>query len=572
MKKMFRLHNKRLASFVSMALAASVLLVACAAPAASPTVAPTAAATTAAPTTAPTTAPTVAAATEAPTTAAATATVAAATQAPTTAPATAAATAGTTGAAAGLLRVAMQPVVQTDPAQISSDSEVMLANAVYDYLVDVDTKSAIQPRLATKWAVSADGLTYTLDLAQGVTFHDGSAFSSADVVWTFNRLRDATQKLPTADLYKNIANVAAAGANQVVFTLTKPNPFFMYDLSDNHALIMKANTADPKDFNGTGPFKVTNFSAEDRVELAANDKYFIPGEPKLKNFTILFFADENASVDALKGGQVDLVMRMSTALYTSLKTEAGITTMDIPTNGFDLIRLRSDRKPGNDPRVIQAMKLATDRAAILKLVQGGYGAIGRDSPIGPLYASFYSEDTPVPAVDIAKAKQLIIDAGYPNGLKLDIHVPNTGGRPDLAATLKAEWAPAGIDLNVIVEPESVYYADNGWLQVDLGITGWGSRPYPQFYLDSMLKTGAVWNESHWSDPEFDKLATEAGSTLDEATRVADYKQIQKILIERGPVIIPYYFAQFAAIKSTFQGFQLQAFAGRTDFRNVAAGQ
>jgi len=572
MKKMFRLHNKRLVSFASIFLAASVLLVACAGPAATPTVAPTAAAPTTAPTTAPTAAPATAAATEAPTAAAATeAPTVAATVAATEA-ATAAATQGTTGAAGGELRVAMQPVVKTDPALISSDSEVMLANAVYDYLVDVDTKFAIQPRLATKWTVSADGLTYTLDLAQGVTFHDGSAFSSKDVVWTFNRLRDATKQLPTADLYKNIANVAAAGDNQVVFTLTKPNPFFLYDLSDNHALIMKADTADPTDFNGTGPFKVTNFSAEDRVELVANDKYFIPGEPKLAKFTIIFFNDENDSVDALKGGQVDLVMRMSTALYTSLKTETGLTTMDIPTNGFDLIRLRADRKPGNDPRVIQAMKLATDRAAILKLVQGGYGAIGRDSPIGPLYASYYSEDTPVPAMDIAKAKQLIIDAGYPDGLKIDLHTPDTGGRPDLAAALKAEWAPAGIILNVIVEPESVYYADNGWLQVDLGITGWGSRPYPQFYLDSMLKTGAVWNESHWSDPEFDKLATEAGTTLDEATRIADYKQIQKILIERGPVIIPYYFAQFAAIKSTFQGFQLQAFAGRTDFRTVTAGQ
>lgn len=568
MKKLFRLHNKRLVSLASIALAASVLLVACAGPAATPTVAPTAAATVA-PTTAPTTAATVAAATEAPTAAATeapTATVAAATEAPTTA----AATPGTTGAAGGLLRVAMQPAVKTDPALISSDSEVMLANAVYDYLVDVDAKSAIQPRLATKWTISADGLTYTFDLAQGVTFHDGSAFSSKDVVWTFNRLRDATKKLPTANLYKNIASVAAAGDKQVVFTLTATNPFFLYDLSDNHALVMKADTADPTDFNGTGPFKVTNFSAEDRVELVANDKYFIPGEPKLAKFTIIFFSDENASVDALKGGQVDLVLRMSTALYTSLKTETGLTTVDIPTNGFDLVRLRSDRKPGNDPRVIQAMKLATDRAAILKLVQGGYGAIGRDSPIGPLYAAYYSEDTAVPARDVAKAKQLIIDAGYPTGLKLDIHVPNTGGRPDLAAVLKSQWAEAGIDLNVIVEPESVYYADNGWLAVDLGITGWGSRPYPQFYLDTMLKTGAVWNESHFSDPEFDKLAAEAGTTLDEATRIADYKQIQKILIERGPVIIPYYFAQFAAIKSTFQGFQLQAFAGRTDFRTVTA--
>jgi ABC-type transport system substrate-binding protein len=81
---------------------------------------------------------------------------------------------------------------------------------------------------------------------------------------------------------------------------------------------------------------------------------------------------------------------MSTSLFTSLQGEEGIMAIDIPTNGFDLVRLRSDREPGNDPRVIQALKLATDRDAILELVQQGYGAVGRDSPIGPLYASYYS--------------------------------------------------------------------------------------------------------------------------------------------------------------------------------------
>jgi peptide/nickel transport system substrate-binding protein len=578
MKKLFRLHNKRLSTVSSILLIASFVLVACSSATATPTTAPvpTSAPTTAAQaTTAPTSAPTAAAATEVATTAATSAATEAATAAATTAAtaaATEAATQGSTTPASGELRVAMQAPVQTDPAQISSDSEVMIANAVYDYLVDVDAKSQIQPRLATKWDISADGKVYTFTLASGVTFQDGSAFSSADVVWTFNRLRDATQKLPTADLYKNIANVAAAGDGQVVFTLTNPNPFFLFDLSDNHALVVKANTTDFTKFNGTGPFTVSNYSPEDRIELAANAKYFIPGEPKLAKLTIIFFKDENASVDALRGGQVDLVPRLSAGNFVALQSETGITTVNVPTNGFSLIRLRADTKPGNDPRVMQAMKLATDRSALLNLVQQNLGAIGRDSPIGPLYPTYYSEDTPLPTRDITQAKQLLADAGYASGLKLDLYTPDTIGQPDLAAALKSQWADAGITLNIIVEPESVYYGDNGWLSVDLGITGWGSRPYPQFYLDTMLKTGAVWNEAHWSDPEFDKLEAEAGTTQDEATRIADYKQIQKIMIERGPVIIPYFFPQLAAIKTSFTGFELKAFAGRTDFRTVSAGQ
>ena len=471
---------------------------------------------------------------------------------------------------AGVLRVSMQPIVQTDPAFISSDAEVLVANHVYDYLVDIDPESNIQPRLATAWEVSDDGLTYTFQLAEGVMFHDGSEFRAEDVAWTFNRLRDPALELPTSSLYSNIASVSVTGDHEVTFTLSESNPFFLFDLSDNHALILKAGTEDAgTNFNGTGPFKVTEYILEDRIVMKANEDYFIEGQPRLAGLEIVFFNDEAASVNALRSGQIDLVMRMSTSLFTSLEDEEGIIAIDIPTNGFDLVRLRSDREPGNDPRVIRALKLATDREAILELVQQGYGAVGRDSPIGPLYASYYSEDTPIPARDVEAAKTLLADAGYVEGLSLELHTPDTGGRQDLASVLKEQWSEAGVDVEIFVEPESVYYGEDGWLEVNLGITGWGSRPVPQFYLDVMLECDAIWNESHFCDEEFDSLSATAGSTMNEADRVEAYAEIQRLLIERGPVIIPYFFAQFAAISEDFEGFELKAFAGRTDLRAVS---
>jgi peptide/nickel transport system substrate-binding protein len=346
-------------------------------------------------------------------------------------------------------------------------------------------------------------------------------------------------------------------------------------LSDNHALVLKADTADPATgFNGTGPFKVANYTPEDRLALTANESYFIPGKPGVAELEFIFFSDQAASVDALRGGQVDLVMRMPTPLFQTLQSEPGLNAVSIPTNGFDLIRLRSDREPGSDPRVIQAFKLATDRQAIFETVTLGLGAVGRDSPIGPLFTAYYSEETSIPPRDPEAARALLTEAGYPDGLKLDLHVPDSGDRPDLAVILKEQWAEAGIDANVIVEPESVYYGDNGWLEVDLGITGWGSRPIPQFYLDVMLVSGAEWNESHYANPEFDELAKLAGTTLNEAERVQAYQEIQRILIEEGPVIIPYFFPQLGAISDKFTGFEMKAFAGRTDLATIrpAAGQ
>ena len=214
------------------------------------------------------------------------------------------------------------------------------------------------------------------------------------------------------------------------------------------------------------------------------------------------------------------------------------------------------------------MKLATDRTTIFDTVTLGLGAVGRDSPIGPLFAAYYSEETPIPARDPEAARALLAEAGYPDGLQLDLHVPDSGDRPDTAVMLKEQWAEAGIDVNVIVEPESVYYGENGWLDVTLGITGWGSRPTPQFYLDVMLVSDAIWNESHFSDEEFDRLAQIAGTTMDEQERIDAYHEIQRILIERGPIIIPYFFAQLGAIRDTFTGFAMQAFPGRTDLAAI----
>lgn len=474
----------------------------------------------------------------------------------------------------GTLRIASQPIVQIDPALVSSDAEVMVANAVYDYLVDVDVNNNIVPRLATEWT-QPDETTYVFQLAEGVTFHDGSALMADDVVWTFDRLRDPELGLPTASLYSNIASIKATGDLEVTFTLTNPNPFFLFDLSDNHALVLKAGTEDADtNFNGTGPFKVTSYSPEDRLTMEANPDYFIEGEPHLAGIEMIFFNDQRARIDALRDGQADLVISMSVDDFVSLRSAENVATFTANTNAFDLIRLRSDREPGNDPRIMQALRLATDRDAIYNVVLQGFGAIGRDSPIGPLYSTYYSEDTELPAYDPEAAQALLAEAGYSDGLSMTLYTPDSGNRPALAAVLKEMWAQAGFNVDIVVEPESVYYGEDPetgepkWLSVDLGITGWGSRPYPQFYLDVMLVCDAEWNESHFCDEEFDALVETAGTTQDEAERVQAYKDIQALLIERGPVMIPYFFAQFGGISTDFAGFEMKAFPGRSDLRTV----
>lgn len=466
---------------------------------------------------------------------------------------------------AGTLRVAWETPITLDPAQISADSEVSLINAVYDYLLDTNAQAQLQPRLAQSWSSSEDGLSYTLNLVQNASFHDGSPFTSADVVWTFDRLRDPDQS-SAADFFSNIESVEATDPYTVVFHLTTTAPDFPYNLTDNRSAILKANTEDPLNLNGTGPFKVVEFDAEDRAILERNEAYWQEGAPTLDHLEFIYFGDVNTSINALRDGSIDLALRMPTQVYQTLRGD--FKTVDLATNGYNLARLRTDRGPGTDPRVWQAFKLSTDRQRIFDIISAGYGAPGKDTPIGPLYGDYYDADLELPARDPQAARELLEAAGYPDGLDITMYVPNSGDRPDLALAFKSFWGDANIRVDIRLVDEGIYYSDaeNNWLEADLGITGWGSRPTPQQYLDLQLKSGAVWNESHFSDAELDSLIDLAGSSLDQAVRVQAYKDIQRLLVDRGPIIVPYFFPQFAAMQQSVDGVAVHPFAGRTDFR------
>jgi peptide/nickel transport system substrate-binding protein len=255
-------------------------------------------------------------------------------------------------------------------------------------------------------------------------------------------------------------------------------------------------------------------------------------------------------------------------LFQSLEEGAGVSTFSVATNAFPVVRLRADEPPGDDPRVMQAMRYAIDRRAIFDLVQQGYGEMGQDTPVGPMYSNLVAKDLPLPDQDLEIARDLLSDAGYPDGLDLLLRLPEAQNFPDLAVVLKEQLAQAGINVELSVEPESVYYGDDGWLEASFGITGWGSRPYAQFYLDVMLRCDAKWNESHFCDPEFDQWVDIAGSSLDDVERKQAYQRIQEILVERGPVLIPFFFAQLGASTDRVEGYSMKAFPGRSDLRPV----
>jgi two-component sensor histidine kinase len=215
----------------------------------------------------------------------------------------------------GILRHASQPVTVLDPAFLTSVPDDEAARQWHDFLIFIgeDNSADASRSIAESWEFSEDGLTWTFKLRQGVLFHDGKAMTSEDVKFTFDRLRDPEIGAATVALYSNIVDITAPDEYTVVFTLTNPNPDFLKDLGDYHALIMDAAGTDfATQWNGTGPFILKSYSPEDRIVFERNPNYWLKDAdgnqlPYVDGMEFIFIADSTAQVEALRGVRRDSI-------------------------------------------------------------------------------------------------------------------------------------------------------------------------------------------------------------------------------------------------------------------------
>lgn len=472
----------------------------------------------------------------------------------------------------GILRVAMNEPINLNPATGSNDPEILLNRTIYDYFVELTPENTPAPNLAADWTISEDGLTYTFTLVEGVTFHDGSPFTSADVVYTYERLQ--TVGSPALSLLGDF-EVAADGDYTVVFTLASPNADFIYGVASRHALILKDGTENPEiieNINGTGPFILEEYTPGDRAVLVANENYWIEGEPQLDGVEFYFIDNAQTQIDALTSGQVDFIFKLDVAQVPTLEGAEAVTILNVPTNQHPVIRIRSDEGSlGQDERVRQAFKYATNREELLETVQEGYGAIGNYDPLGPGYGAFFDSSIEGYAYDPEQACALIEEATGESRISTDFYVVDAFNYEALAVALQNQWAEACIDVNIIMRPENIYYGDNEWMEVDLGITGWADRPVPQGLFTEAHISDTCCNEAHWVDEEVESLVQEAGVTADLEARAAIYSQIAQIFRDRGATIYPWFASVIGAVNSDVQGLQMHPFPGQTDFRGVSIG-
>ncbi len=443
---------------------------------------------------------------------------------------------GTAGAAAapapapvrgGTLTVAInaEPPNLDPTASTSQEIARMLYHNVLEGLVRFDDEGNIVPGLAERWSASPDGLTWTFTLKQGVRFHNGAPFGAADVKAKFDRARRPDSGHTHPEYYKDISEITTPDPHTVVFRLSKVNADFLFNLARPDSVIHPQGNVEAQKTSpiGTGPFRFVAWDRGAGVRLARWEGYHVPGLPYLDAVTFRFLPDQSAQMAALQAGDIDVIgyaLSPENALRVrddrSLRLIEGRTTTEIT------VGLNNSRPPFSDVRVRRAIAHATNKREIIDGAMFGFGTpIGSHMSPGERYYVDLSNTYPY---DPERARQLLREAGYPNGFTATFSLPAPYPYERRAGELlAAQLQRVGITLRLeIVEWGTWLSRIFKGADYDMTIIG-HSEPFdigiyasPTYYF-------------RYDNPGFRALLEKGQSTLDAAERARIYAELQRLL-------------------------------------------
>ena len=312
-----------------------------------------------------------------------------------------------------------------DPTTATSAAipRVVYSN-VLEGLVKIDRNGQIVSGLAKDYKISKDGKEYTFILNKGVKFHDGKPFDAEDVKSTFERLMDSKAGIAHPEYYKDIDAVQVVDSHTIKIRLKNVNSMFLFNLARGDSIIVSKQGADKLKSEpiGTGPFKFVEWVRGDHVTLARFEGYFKRDLPYLDKVTFKFIGDPSAQIATLKAGDIDVIAYdVSPENAALLEKDPKFRVFNGYTTTKVIMSINNSRKPFDDVRVRRAMAYAIDRNAIIKGAISGYGVpIGSHMDPGNPY---YVDLTSTYPYNPEKAKQLLAEAGFPNGFEAVIKLP-----------------------------------------------------------------------------------------------------------------------------------------------------
>jgi len=431
--------------------------------------------------------------------------------------------------------------------------------SIAESLVWVNEGGVPQPQLIKSWEASEDLTEWTLYLQEGVAFNNGKPFGADDVIWNILHWLDPDTGASAAAKLDMLSpeGVEKVDDLTVKLTLDRPNADLLLAFYDYPTMIAPDGgwedfySGDPADAIGTGPWLMEEFIPDERFVLVRNPNYWRLGEdgeplPYMDKVIVTAGWDDAARLAALIGDEADSLDPGDGIIEELQKYPDQIEIRTYNRWAAPMV-VRTDMEPFDDVRVRQALKLVIDREKMWELVNP-MGYIGYDHWIDATDASYCADtDTDGRPQDIEKAKALLAEAGYPDGLEVELAVPAGDFRTNLAQVYQEQAALAGITVKITILPSSAFW--DQWQQWPFSVTGWNSRIPATANINLALRCGAAWTESYYCNEELDALLDQVDATVDVEERRELYCQIQKIMQDDGPYMLPIWAAQFGATQS-----------------------
>jgi peptide/nickel transport system substrate-binding protein len=467
----------------------------------------------------------------------------------------------------GQIRIAVTtggPNDTLDPTRMTTPADAVRGFQVYNTLVEVSDKLEPLPELAESWEARDGGREWVFKLRRGVEFHNGKSLSPPDVAYSIMRHLGPQSKSAAKAFLAGVTEAKADGADVVRIRLETPNADLPLLLGDNHLGISPDGYQDFDRAVGTGGFRVKEWKPGVSLVTSRNPNYWKAGRAHVDEVETFLIGDATARTNALLSGDIQVMQDVDPKAVELLQKSGKAEVIASRSGNYFIFVMMCDRTPTDDANIRLALKFAVDRERMLKTVLRGRGQLGNDHPIPPS-DPFYNSELPIRPYDLDKAKFYLKKAGLQR-LDIALHTGpvNIGGH-DAALLFKEMAAPAGINVEIKLEPTDGYFS-NIWMKRPFHVSAWRARPGTDQQLSIAYQSTAAWNETQWKQPEFDKLLVEARGTLDTAKRKQMYWELQRMIHEDGGAIIPAFPDGLDAVASNVKGFEPHPAGSLSGFR------
>ncbi|WP_232225561.1 ABC transporter substrate-binding protein [Oceanobacillus manasiensis] len=447
--------------------------------------------------------------------------------------------------------------IQLDPSKVTDGESIYVTNQIYDTLVRYEEDSTeVKPALATEWTPSEDGLTWTFQLRDDVTFHDGSEFTAEDVVFNFERWATSAEFIyygymfgaSEEDLGGIIESVEATSDYEVTFTLSEPNAPFLQTLAMPPFGIASPEAVEEhgedyfKNPIGTGPFVFSEWVPDDSITVIKNEEYF-GDTAKVDKVIFRTIPDNGARFMELQSGSIDMMTGLNPQDIQTIDADENLQIIERPSMNVSYMAMNTDKEgPLAEKEVRQAINLAIDKEKLVSLYEG----IGKPAknPLPPSLWGF-NDDIEDYGYDIEKAKELLAEAGFADGFDITLNTFSNPRpympQPKVSAQAIQEMLKE-VNINVeIIESDwdtHLSLTENG--EHDMAFLGWtGDNGDPDNFLYVLLdkdnaKVGSAGNIAFYKNDEVHDLLKAAQTEMDQEKRTELYLEAQELIHEDAP--------------------------------------